>query len=114
MNWAGTQGPLRGTHGTFFETYCAHTRYNTPAQIRVLRYCTFTQQWRTTMVSEPIRDSANDHLLTPDNSALITIDYQPLQVNSIASMDRQRLVNNIVGSARAAVAYCLSRNCARC
>ncbi len=41
------------------------------------------------MASEPIRDSAKDHLLTPKNSALINIDYQPVQVNSIASMDRR-------------------------
>lgn len=57
------------------------------------------------MASEPIRDPVGDHLLTPQNSALIVIDYQPVQVNSIASMDRQLLVNNIVGVAKAAVAY---------
>lgn len=57
------------------------------------------------MASEPIRDPRADHLLTPQNSALIVIDYQPVQVNSIASMDRQLLVNNIVGVAKAAVAY---------
>jgi len=57
------------------------------------------------MSSEPIRDPKADHLLTPQNSAFIIIDYQPVQVNSIASMDRQLLVNNIVGASRAAVAY---------
>ena len=57
------------------------------------------------MASEPIRDPAKDHLLTPQNSAFIIIDYQPVQVNSIASMDRQLLVNNIVGASKAAVAY---------
>lgn len=57
------------------------------------------------MVSEPLRDPSKDHLLTPKNSAFIIIDYQPVQVNSIASMDRQLLVNNIVGAAQAAVAY---------
>jgi len=57
------------------------------------------------MASEPIRDPKSDHLLTPENSALVIIDYQPVQVNSIASMDRQLLVNNIVGAAKAAVAY---------
>lgn len=56
------------------------------------------------MASEPIRDPANDHLLTPQNAAFVIIDYQPVQVNSIASMDRQLLVNNIVGTSRA-VAY---------
>jgi len=57
------------------------------------------------MASEPIRDPAKDDLLTPKNSALIIIDYQPVQVNSIASMDRQLLVNNIVGVAKIGVAY---------
>lgn len=57
------------------------------------------------MASEPIRDPKKDHLLTPQNSAFVIIDYQPVQVNSIASMDRQLLVNNIVGVAKAAVAY---------
>lgn len=57
------------------------------------------------MSSEPIRDPAKDHLLTPQNSAFVIIDYQPVQVNSIASMDRQLLVDNIVGTAKAAVAY---------
>jgi hypothetical protein len=40
------------------------------------------------MASEPIRHAANDHLLTPRNSALLIINYQPGQLNSIASMDR--------------------------
>ena len=57
------------------------------------------------MTSETKRDPKRDDLLTPENSALIVIDYQPVQVNSIASMDRQLLVNNIVGTAQAAVAY---------
>jgi nicotinamidase-related amidase len=57
------------------------------------------------MTSEAIRDPKSDRLLTPRNSAFILIDYQPVQVNSIASIDRQLLLNNIVGCARAAVAY---------
>ena len=57
------------------------------------------------MSSEPIRDPVKDHLLTPQNSTFIIVDYQPVQVNSIASMERQRLVSNIVRAAKAAVAY---------
>lgn len=57
------------------------------------------------MTSGPIRDPQTDHLLTPQNSAFIVIDYQPVQVNSIASMDRQLLVDNIVGAAKAAVTF---------
>ncbi|WP_011300796.1 hydrolase [Cupriavidus necator] len=57
------------------------------------------------MASEPIRDPLKDHLLTPQNAAFVIIDYQPVQVNSIASMDRQLLINNIVGTSKAAIAY---------
>jgi len=57
------------------------------------------------MASEPIRDPVKDSLLSPKNSALIIIDYQPVQVNSIASMDRQLLINNIVGVAKIGLAY---------
>jgi nicotinamidase-related amidase len=57
------------------------------------------------MTSGPIRDPLEDHLLTPQNSALIIIDYQPVQVTSIASMDRRTLVANIVAVARIARLY---------
>src|SRR5258708_28159613 len=57
------------------------------------------------MSSEPIRDPVTDHLLTPQNAAFIVIDYQPVQVNSIASMERQRLVSNIIRASKAAVIY---------
>jgi nicotinamidase-related amidase len=54
------------------------------------------------MTSLPIRDQIADHLLTPKNCALIVIDYQPVQVGSIASMDRRDLVMNIVAVVRTA------------
>ena len=57
------------------------------------------------MSSEPVRDPVRDHLLTPQNAAFIIIDYQPVQVNSIASMERQRLVSNIVRASKAALLY---------
>ena len=57
------------------------------------------------MASEPIRDPVTDRLLTPQNAAFIIIDYQPVQVNSIASMERQRLVSNIIRASKAAVLY---------
>jgi nicotinamidase-related amidase len=57
------------------------------------------------VASQLIRDAAKDHLLTPKNSAMLIIDYQPVQVNSIASMDRQRLIDNIVGVAKAGRAF---------
>lgn len=47
------------------------------------------------MTSEPIRDQITDHLLTPQNSALVVIDYQPFQIQVVGSMDRDLLVQNI-------------------
>ena len=47
------------------------------------------------MSNSEIRDPKTDHLITPENSALIVIDYQPLQINSINSMLRSTLVRNI-------------------
>jgi len=57
------------------------------------------------MTSETIRDPLKDPLLTPQNSALLIIDYQPVQVTSVASMDRRTLVTNIVAVARTAKLY---------
>lgn len=57
------------------------------------------------MTSEAIRDPLKDHLLTPRNSAFIIIDYQPVQVGSIRSMDQKELVFNIVHTAKAAINY---------
>src|SRR6476646_10012563 len=57
------------------------------------------------MASEPIRDPLKDHLLSPQNAAFITIDYQPIQVGSVRSMNRDELVFNIVHTAKAAVNY---------
>ena len=48
------------------------------------------------MSSLKIRDQKTDHLLTPENSVVIIIDYQPTQVGSIESMDKYTLVKNVV------------------
>ena len=39
-------------------------------------------------MSAAIRDPLADHLITPQNSALILIDYQPAQVEAVRSMDQ--------------------------
>ena len=57
------------------------------------------------MTSEPIRDPLSDHLLTPSNSALVVIDYQPSQIKTVASTDTDLLVRNIVTVARLAKTY---------
>ena len=49
-----------------------------------------------------IRDPVGDHLLTPKNSALIVIDYQPAQLGAVRSMDRDLLLKNIVSTVKLA------------
>ena len=52
-----------------------------------------------------IRDPREDALLTPQNSALVIIDFQPLQVSSVASRPKRELVNNITALARIGKLY---------
>lgn len=47
------------------------------------------------MTSLKPRDAAQDELLSPENSVFLLIDYQPTQVNSINSMDRHQLIENV-------------------
>lgn len=55
-----------------------------------------------TMTSLPIRNSEEDHLLTPKNSVLILIDYQPPQIFTTKSMDKQEMINNVVALTKVA------------
>jgi nicotinamidase-related amidase len=52
------------------------------------------------MTSAPVRDPLADHLLTPENSAFLIIDYQPSQLGGVHSMDRALLVKNAVSTVR--------------
>jgi nicotinamidase-related amidase len=52
-----------------------------------------------------IRNPETDHMLTPQNAALVIIDFQPVQVASIVSMEKRQLVSNIVAVARTAALY---------
>jgi hypothetical protein len=50
------------------------------------------------MASEPTRDPAKDHLITPKNSALMIVDYLPVQtvhpsLNSIAQIHAKDVMN---------------------
>ena len=57
------------------------------------------------MTSQPLRDPAADELLTPQNAALVVIDYQPSQVQTVHSIDRDLLIRNIVSVARLAKTF---------
>jgi nicotinamidase-related amidase len=57
------------------------------------------------MSSYPMRDQLTDHLLTPKNTALLIIDFQPVQIASIESIDKKQLMSNIVIVAQMAMHY---------
>lgn len=57
------------------------------------------------MTSFAPRDPKTDRLLAPDNSVFLLIDYQPTQIQSIESMDRHILIDNIVATTKLMKAY---------
>lgn len=50
----------------------------------------------------PLRDVKKDHLLTPDNSVIAFIDYQPEQFLGVGSRNREELLLNVVALGRIA------------
>ena len=56
----------------------------------------------TAPATAAIRDQLGDHLLTPKNTALLVIDYQPNQLAGVRSMDRDLLLKNVVSTAKIA------------
>jgi nicotinamidase-related amidase len=57
------------------------------------------------MTSATKRDPRADHLITPENAALLVIDYQPSQVGDVRSMDSQLMVKNVVSTVKTAKAF---------
>jgi nicotinamidase-related amidase len=57
------------------------------------------------MTSAPVRDPLADHLITPQNSAFLLIDYQPAQIAAVHSMDRDLLLKNAVSTVRTIKAF---------
>src|SRR6478609_6853523 len=57
------------------------------------------------MASAPVRDQLGDHLITPQNSALVLIDYQPSQFATVRSMDTDLLLKNVVSTVKAVRAF---------
>src|SRR3954449_10187194 len=57
------------------------------------------------MTSAPVRDQLGDHLITPQNAALVLIDYQPSQFATVRSMDQDLLRENIVSTVKTARAF---------
>jgi hypothetical protein len=57
------------------------------------------------MSSATIRDPLADHLITPQNAALILIDYQPAQFATVRSMDPELLLKYIVSTVKTAKTF---------
>lgn len=57
------------------------------------------------MNSTPVRDQVRDHLLTPKNSVLVIIDYQPPQIITTQSIDHQTLITNMRALIKTAKAF---------
>ncbi|MFV0295960.1 MAG: hydrolase [Hyphomicrobiaceae bacterium] len=53
---------------------------------------------------EPIREQKSDHLLTPENCALVLIDYQPEQYRTITSTTREQINLNVIALCKLAQA----------
>jgi nicotinamidase-related amidase len=57
------------------------------------------------MASAPVRNQLGDHLITPQNAALVVIDYQPSQFATVRSIDQDLLRKNIVSTVKTARAF---------
>jgi nicotinamidase-related amidase len=51
---------------------------------------------------QTLRDPLADPLLTPQNAALVIIDFQPVQVSSIVTMEKRLLIANVANLAKTA------------
>jgi nicotinamidase-related amidase len=54
------------------------------------------------MTSTPVRDQIGDQLITPENSVLAVIDYQPSQIETVRSIDHDLLLRNIISTVQVA------------
>ena len=57
------------------------------------------------MTSESRRDPVADHLLTPENSVLLVVDYQQEMLNNVRSVGQAELTNAMTGLVRTARAF---------
>ncbi|MEA2213096.1 MAG: hypothetical protein QOF83_3044 [Solirubrobacteraceae bacterium] len=57
------------------------------------------------MTSQAVRDPFADHLITPQNSAFLLIDWQPTQISTVRSMNQDLLLRNAVSTVRTVKAY---------
>src|SRR3954447_784561 len=60
---------------------------------------------RHLMTSQAVRDPLADHLITPQNSAFLLIDWQPSQISTVRSMNQDLLLRHAVSTVRTVKAY---------
>src|SRR5438067_13243873 len=93
--------PCSGCRGAY--SRCAAR--NSAAESAAAQPAPVCSMKRAPLSSAPIRDPFADHLITPQNSALVLIDFQPSQFASIRSMDTRLLLKNIVSTVETARAF---------
>ncbi len=57
------------------------------------------------MTSLPVRDQVGDHLITPQNSVLTVIDYQPSQIQAVRSGDQDLVMKNVISTVKVAKVF---------
>jgi nicotinamidase-related amidase len=57
------------------------------------------------MTSLPVRDQVGDHLITPQNSVLTVIDYQPSQIQAVRSGDPDLVMKNVISAVKVAKVF---------
>src|SRR5262245_25396884 len=57
--------------------------------------------------NSPARDPKKDHLITPENSVIVFIDYQPSQFQGVRSKSPEELMLNVTTLAKVASEYSL-------
>jgi nicotinamidase-related amidase len=57
------------------------------------------------MTSYEPRDPSTDRLLSAGNAAVVIIDYQPTQLNSLRSASPENIIEKVVGLAKTALIY---------
>jgi nicotinamidase-related amidase len=57
------------------------------------------------MTSLPVRDQVGDHLITPQNSVLTVIDYQPSQIQAVRSGDPDLVMKNVISTVKVAKVF---------
>lgn len=57
------------------------------------------------LAPDPVRHTATDHLLTPENCVVVFIDYQPSQFSTITSAPVEEILLNVEAVARLARLY---------